>query len=125
VPGNFLNVAGIDLSVLPGGGRRGDTVRGEAVRAFDNTLQDGTDSQKGAWGFSLYPMSPESAATLRAAVSSGPVACYGRRLLIPLVANAILCKVTIEGEDDGPDVSGPTDDWTDFNVSLSILIEEK
>jgi uncharacterized protein YozE (UPF0346 family) len=124
VPGDFLNIAGFDLAVTAGGGRREDTVRGEAVRAFANNLLDGTDAPKGAWDFPLASMTLEDAAAFRTAISSGPVECWGRRLLIPLEANAIMCKVRITREGDGPNVQSGKNDWTDVNVVLSISMEE-
>lgn len=123
MPGNALNVAGLDLSVLSGGENE-NAVRGEAVRAFANNLLDGTDAPRRSWTFTLYPMPLSDSATLRAAVGSGPVPCWGSLLTIPLEANAVDCKVTPKGGAFGPGVQSATDDWTEPSVSLSILIEE-
>jgi hypothetical protein len=96
---------------------RTDAVLGEAVRALDNTLLDGTSGAKRAWEGETLPESPAFVATLRAAIAGGPVVCVIRTV-------SILCRVNVENADVGPDVSGNRADWTNYNDTLSLVLRE-
>jgi hypothetical protein len=116
---SFANIAGIEVEFVRFR-ERPRTFRGEVVDAFDNTLLDGTDSQKRSWEGETIEMLAEDADALRAAIDAGAVVCTG-----PAFRNANLsCKVTLEGASFGPDVSGGYQDWTGFNESLSLVIRE-
>lgn len=115
-----ITIAGIDLKLLSFE-RREDEVRGEAPRAFNNTLLDGTDAGKGVWSAVTDALLPATEIALRAAIASGPVVCAG----LVLYGGAVLAKVTIGGAPLGPDVvSGPIPDHTAVNASLSLTLRE-
>jgi hypothetical protein len=117
---DFLSVAGTWLKLVSFVQKVG-VVRGEAVRAFDNTLLDGTDAGKREWDGETVQMTLEGLADLRTATQNGPVAVLGPALL----GETVLCKVTVESAPYGPDVTtGTRIDWTQFNQSASLTFQE-
>lgn len=115
----FLTVAGIELEMTRFV-ERAPEVRGEAVRAFDNTLMDGTDAPRRVFDGDTYWMTVDDADALRAAVAAGAVLCTGPALR----GAALLCKVVIGDAPYGPDVQAGREDWTDFNQALSLNVRE-
>jgi len=97
--------------------KRMDGVIGEAVRSLANTLLDGTSATARAWEGESLPMLPEDVATLESAIADGPVVCVIRE-------EEVLCKVTAESAEVGPDVSGNVADWSEFNDTLNLLLRE-
>lgn len=113
-------VAGIGVA-LTSFQERPRTQRGEAVRAFDLTLLDGTDGGKRTWEGTTDVMLPAGEAALRAAIGSGSVVCSG----LVLYGESVLCKVTVEGASRGPDVlTSPRPDWTAVASTLSLVLVE-
>lgn len=94
--------------------------RGEAARAFDNTLLDGRDAPKRSWSGETDWVTTAEEATLRAAVEAGPVSCSG--LVLP--GGAVTCSVDVDGSVLGPGVQGGLTDYALVNSRLSLTLRE-
>jgi hypothetical protein len=114
-----IEIAGIEVDLVSFQ-QRPDARRGEMVRAFDNTLLDGTDRPKRTWDGTTDWMTPASEQALRAAVGSGPVVCTG----FVLSDEQVLCSVSIEAVPRGPDVLNGRPDYAALNVTLPLVLTE-
>jgi hypothetical protein len=94
--------------------------RGDAPRAFDNTLQDGRDNEKRNWSGTTDWITPATYASLRTAIAGGAVSCSG-----VVLGETVTCSVEVKSAPRGPDVlSGVRPDWTAINVTLSLTLRE-
>lgn len=106
----MLVIAGITVN-MASFRRRQPLVRGESVRAFDNTLLDGTDGYKENFEGTTIPMAPADAVTLRTAIRAGAVTCSG-----DLIGASMTCKVV----DTGTEASRDGDAAHEEAISLTI-----
>lgn len=93
-------------------------VRGEAVRAFDNTMLDGTDAGMREWEGETVPHTPAEAAEVRATVA-GEVVLDGEALDAPAT-----CKVTVRDVTYEPARDPVTRQLTAHKQTLSLLFQE-
>jgi len=114
-----ITVAGIDLR-LASFQERAQEWRGEEVASFDNTLQNGRDRVRRTWEGTTLPMAPEDEQALRTAIAAGGVVCTG----LVLYGESVLCNVTVESAQRGPDVQGNLTDWSQVNSTLSLVFKE-
>jgi hypothetical protein len=115
-----ITIAGIPLR-MASFAERAREYRGEAVRAFDNSLLDGTDQGKRAWDGQTMELLPADEQALRAAIAFGTVACTG----LALYGETVYCKVTVESAVRGPDtVSANHTDFSAVAVTLSLTLRE-
>lgn len=125
----FLVVAGVDL-IVTSMQERQRTVRGEAVRAFDNTLMGGTDAGKASWNVELFSMTLAEADTFRAAVEGvGLVECWGAKLRKTEGAPG-LYRVEIQDVESGPRLVETSpgvfrEDWEDYGEVIRFTLEER
>lgn len=112
-------VAGIEIE-LTAFSELEPEVRGEEVRAFDNTLLDGTDAGRRRWEGTTDAMTSAASAALRVAVSAGPVVCSG----LVLLGESVLARVRVGGAPRTPDYSAGRVDWTGVNVVHTLTLRE-
>lgn len=113
-----ITIAGVGLDLTAF--REGEPEwRGEAARAFDNTLLVGRDSKKRIWEGVTDWMSKADTDALAAAVEGGTVTCSG-----VVLGETVSASVDIRTAERGPDVSSGRPDWTAINVTLSLTLRE-
>jgi hypothetical protein len=115
-----ITVAGIGLRFVTFQEQK-PAFRGDAVEAFDNTLQDGRDAKKRRWAGTTDWHTTAEEASLRTAVEgTGPVTCSG--LVLP--GGSVSAVVDVETVDYGPAVQAGITNYAAVNVRLSLTLRE-
>lgn len=114
----FAVLSGLDL-VVTSFSESPTVYRGEAVRAFDNSMLDGTDAPKRAWELTHFPVPEAYAATLRTlgtGIRTFSGDCLG--------GGSTNVKVRITRQDYVPSIVGNKEDYSAHYVVFSFALEE-
>ena len=114
----FAVLSGLEL-VVTSFSETPTTYRGEAVRAFDNSMLDGTDAPKRAWELTHYPVPEAYAATLRT-LGTGLRAFSGDCL----GGASVTVKVRITRQEYVPSIVGNKEDYSAHYVVFAFALEE-